>query len=934
MVSELALKLIAENKKTRSTYLDLGNCGLKALPKALAELVWLEKLNLGDWWYEWIDERGKRTDTQNKGEPNKDLHDLALLSQLPQLQMIAANGTAVANLAPLANLLALQNLNFDRCPLNDLSPLVQLRSLRVLLCWGSLITDLTPLSGLSSLQILELSSTQVSDLTPLSGLSGLQRLYLGSTQVSDLTPLSGLSGLQWLYLNETQVSDLTPLRGMIERGCPVKLQGWGGIMVENCPLTTPPVEIVSQGNEAVLNYFRERDAGEVDHLYEAKMLILGEGGAGKTSLLRRLYLPNQPLPHEKESTKGIDIHRQEFALPNGRKFRLNVWDFGGQEIYHATHQFFLTRRSLYLLLDDTRKDHKTVSDPGFKDWLDLIEMFGDNSPALIFQNEKAGRSKAIGLDGIQARYPLVRACYQGNLEHVDSADALRTAIAHYAANLPHIGEQLPAKWIKVRADIEQRAQQVPYISQQEYFAIYSQHLPFDRTKALHLSRYFHDLGVFLHFQNDSLLARTVILQNTWATHAVYRVLDDEEVKRQHGHFTRADCKRLWQDDTWADMHPELLALMQRFELCYPLPNITPPTWFSPQLLSPSKPTALLDWNQSGDLVLRYRYEFMPKGIISRLMVRQHHLIGAGKDKDTDKGACLTCVLFQHKTSSATVELLPSGSEIALRARGPERKILLGVLANELDAINQGFPGLAKKVEKRIPCQCKDCTGKLEPFLFDEANLVRRIEKNVWQVQCDVSFDMQDVRTLLEGVDAGDSAKFPDWTRKPPAPRIIRIFLASSEELRKDRDAFELHFRRENDLYMESGVYWEIVRWENFFNGMSATRKQDDYNQVLQDCDIFLSLFATKAGKYTEEEFDAAFTQFKATGSPQIFTFFRDTPTSTASLVRKDTESLWKMQEKLNALGHFYTHYQDENDLNLQFSTQLTKMRQANKLKIS
>lgn len=84
----------------------------------------------------------------------------------------------------------------------------------------------------------------------------------------------------------------------------------------------------------------------MDHLYEAKMLILGEGGAGKTSLLRRLYQPGWPLPMEQESTKGISIYRHEFPLKNGRRFRLNVWDFGGQEIYHATHQFFLTRRSL------------------------------------------------------------------------------------------------------------------------------------------------------------------------------------------------------------------------------------------------------------------------------------------------------------------------------------------------------------------------------------------------------------------------------------------------------------------------------------------------------------------------------------------------------------------------------------------------------------
>jgi GTPase SAR1 family protein len=92
-----------------------------------------------------------------------------------------------------------------------------------------------------------------------------------------------------------------------------------------------------------------------------------------------LYRLDQPLPGENDYTKGIEIYRHEFLLKNGRHFRLNVWDFGGQQIYHATHQFFLTRRSLYLLLDDTRKDYKSVSDEGFKFWLELIDVFGGHS---------------------------------------------------------------------------------------------------------------------------------------------------------------------------------------------------------------------------------------------------------------------------------------------------------------------------------------------------------------------------------------------------------------------------------------------------------------------------------------------------------------------------------------------------------------------------
>lgn len=77
---------------------------------------------------------------------------------------------------------------------------------------------------------------------------------------------------------------------------------------------------------------------------------------------------------------------------------------------------------------------------------------------------------------------------------------------------------------------------------------------------------------------------------------------------------------------YAEMHPELLALMQRFELCYELRDSQPPTWLAPQLLPPSKPEGLAEWGQPEDLVLRYCYAFLPKGIISRMTVRLHRFV--------------------------------------------------------------------------------------------------------------------------------------------------------------------------------------------------------------------------------------------------------------------------------------------------------------------
>jgi hypothetical protein len=264
---------------------------------------------------------------------------------------------------------------------------------------------------------------------------------------------------------------------------------------------------------------------------------------------------------------------------------------------------------------------------------------------LIFQNEKGGRSKSIDFAGIKGHYDNLKERYAGNLEHGDSVDELRDAVEYFASHLSHIGDELPAHWIKVRADIEARAAEAPFISQQEYFDIYSHHLDFDRAKALHLSSYLHDLGVFLHFKDDELLARTVILRNDWATEAVFRILDDEVVKKKLGRFTSADCERLWRDSVYADMHLELRALMHRFELCYELKDSNPRNWLAPQLLPPAKPEKLADWGLPGDLTLRYRYDFLPKGTISRLTVRLHRFV-----RDAEM-AWVTGVLFERERCS-------------------------------------------------------------------------------------------------------------------------------------------------------------------------------------------------------------------------------------------------------------------------------------------
>ena len=150
---------------------------------------------------------------------------------------------------------------------------------------------------------------------------------------------------------------------------------------------------------------------------------------------------------------------------------------------------------------------------------------------------------------------------------------------------------------------------------------------------------------------------------------------------------------------------------------------------------------------------------------------------------------------------------------------------------------------------------------------------------------------------------------------------IKIFVASSSELKEDRDELRKYLSTLNDRGHTKGVYLEMVQWEHFLDTISETRLQDEYNKAIKDSQIVLCLFHTKAGKYTQEEFDTALEQFKETGAPLIYTYFKD------GAPKPDPENprsmdLANFKKRLSDLGHFYTSYSNIDNLKNKFREQL------------
>ncbi len=156
-------------------------------------------------------------------------------------------------------------------------------------------------------------------------------------------------------------------------------------------------------------------------------------------------------------------------------------------------------------------------------------------------------------------------------------------------------------------------------------------------------------------------------------------------------------------------------------------------------------------------------------------------------------------------------------------------------------------------------------------------------------------------------------------------KIIRLFLASSGELKADREQFELMVNRKNKELAPRDTFIQLEIWEDHIDHISPDRLQAEYNKLVQQCDIFVMLFHTKVGQYTLEEFDAAYAAFESTGRPIIYTYFKTAAISPDRQNRADMNSLFDFQDKLDKMGHFYTRYNSIEDLKHKFSQQLIKL---------
>ena len=623
--------------------------------------------------------------------------DLTPLANLQNLQQLDCSSTQIADLASLANLQNLKELRCSSTQIADIAPLANLNNLKELRCSSTQIADIAPLANLNNLQHIICLRTQVADLAPLTNLQNLQLLYCSFTQVADLTPLAKLHSLRELDCTNSSVNDIQPLIHLIRSGVKIhweELIFKKGINLRGCPLVCPPVEFAMEGHDAVMEYFDQLgDDGK--NLNELKVIFLGEGASGKTSLIRRLR--KEDFNPKENQTHGIRIRKTPFDI-DGETVDAHLWDFGGQEVMHATHQFFLSQRCIYVLVLNSRTDDKAEY------WLKHASSFGGKSPVLVVLNKiDENPSFEVNRKVLSEKYPQIKGYYRLSCQTDEGIEAFEQALQEQVRQSDTRRTPFPTAWLAVKnhfADMDK-----DYIESAEYRDVCIQNgvdKPFSQNVLL---QFLHDLGVIINFRNLKNFD-TQILNPLWLTNGVYRVINSGKITENKGLLHEDDFDTVINDPRYANgnttdkvfHYPRnklhyIVRVMQEFELCFPLDSSQ---YVIPQLLPVEEP----EFNFNGAVlhfVVRFT-EFLPDSIFPRLMVKLHNYI---KDDLRWRSGMVLSKPSVFK-AEARIRADKEDQKITIDACGDEPRRLLSFVRATLKEITEGFTDLPFEEQVPIP----------------------------------------------------------------------------------------------------------------------------------------------------------------------------------------------------------------------------------------
>ncbi|MCP5141839.1 MAG: leucine-rich repeat domain-containing protein [Gammaproteobacteria bacterium] len=712
-------------KLSSLTQLNLSNNNLSFIPPEITKISRLSSLNLS---------YNKITSLPPEITKLRNLTSLNLwknpftnipteLGKLPELSSLYLGENLLTAIPPqIAQIRSLAVLSLSGNNINTLPPeIARLSSLATLRIDNNTFdTFPTEIIKIPTLSTLNLNANNLTSLPPdISKLANLSSLYLYGNQITNLPEkITDAQSLCTIYMPGNPLSELPPELA--------KLDYLYDFVIDPTLLETSKREAYSAGLDALQSHLRrELDSRDAEaQAIQAKVILLGHGAAGKTTLLRRLLNPKHKVRRDDPSTHGINIEDWSIERAGDKPDILaHVWDFGGQELQYATHQFFLTEKALYVLVVNLRTHARAPHEEIFQ----IIRLLGGQGARVqLVLNVWGDCHEEFPLSEYRGQFPdldIQIKPLKANLGKEDTT--LRLGLeSQVRAIADHLDSPLP-QWVAVQRELHALRATRDHIDRQTLADICARHQLTEATDPEVLAGYLTRIGSIMAFpqagREESQLRDFIMLNPQWALEAIYLVLKDDRVRKANGRLEEDFfIATLTADGYRQDEAEKLLTLLLKnaFEICYPLLGTKRGTYIVPQLLPTARKTH--DLGSGPFLTLVYRYpQSPPRGLAARLIVRLHTAIA--RDHADEELVWRNGVYLRQDNAQAEVIRMTDpkrgGDILRIRVAGPSpaNRDLLNRIVTELDHVHADFPHL--DVQPQIGCNCGACRKAEMPHLY-------------------------------------------------------------------------------------------------------------------------------------------------------------------------------------------------------------------------
>lgn len=601
----------------------------------------------------------------------------------------------------------LRRLSLQETDIVSLKGIEQLKKLESLNCRDTRIETINEVMNLEALTSLNISYTNIKTLDKVMFPNTIRSLVMDGIGIKTIpVNICMLKNLRKLGISNMHLDSLPPeiLDLQLNFNIDEEARKRNGINLFNTKIDNMDESVLQQPRTIISAWFKNNNRVRIPKkLNEAKVVFLGDGGAGKTFSIQRL-LNNCEMQEEfsGESTPGISIQDCKYEI-NGEEILIHYWDFGGQEIMHSMHRMFLTKRTLYVVFVNARDN---TQDERARYWLHNIKSFADNSPVIMVINQMdQNPSASVNESSLRRLYPELRDIIKMSaITFTKEAfeDALQKQIIRNIKSMQIIDTMFSDSWIQLKKCLQEM--QEFYIDNKRFMDICDIcEVEADHTIRMQLLDWFSDLGISFCYSDSHQLANYMVLRPDWITNAIYIILFNGVKYAKNGIIdhnslfellsNKKNGKRVLQIEYSNSEIEYVLGVVRKFKLSYRLNDISE---FIPMLCDRNEPDIVDEYmNRTEILEYQIEYKYLPLNVMHRLMVEMRNDI-------VIEYVWLTGALFEAKEMmlSALVKAEDNILKIYIKAGNKlfPASSYLGFIRNIVNNINRDM-GLC--VEEKI-----------------------------------------------------------------------------------------------------------------------------------------------------------------------------------------------------------------------------------------